>query len=781
MDAEIASRFGATLAAASRGALAAWRDADAAHATALVVVLDQFARHVLRADPDRDAKLAPTDALALDVADACVERGWWDAAPVPHQVFLLMPYRHAKAPRRAGGDGDGDDAARAADDAASEPNRPDLARLRAACALLERRREEYAGHGALLDKFYRTTLRRAQDAEGKRYLPGDDILERVEFEPDEETRARVVSHPVYVAVERFLDRKAEEAMKAMKAMDGEDEAALRASGSVARRFPFPSVAISLSGGVDSMVLATVLKRLSEEKSESKASPLFSVVATHVDYANRPESAAESAFVSDWCARRGVACVARRADEHLRRGATPREEYEAKSRAIRYDLYKEQMAIHGFPAVFVGHHEGDVQENVIANVMRGASALDLNGMRPEGVVEGVAIWRPMLGLPKEAIYDFAHAFGTPYFLDTTPRWSTRGKLRNQLVPLLSDVFGAGVMGNLKKLGDDAEELREMVESKVFAPFRRAIRSSDAGAYADLGAFEAEGRFFWREALRGFCHGIGVGAMTDKSVDQLRARVFPRAKRDGWITLKKGARSFVRGQTFAMFSLQFFGDDENDATEEREEASDESRRRAARRAEKRRGGGGGGGGGAGGGEGGGVSRNKTPLFRNPDGSPVEVRPGAAPGEWGATAVLGRWRVRMREVRNRRRGGEKGSDDDDSYDSSSSLLATSAPLDVFAVLRNEVRYYLPSFPRGGGGDESGRRFVVDAEAFRTPALRGVDAEVARRMPIVVPEGAGGDGGEYRVRAWGADALAAETCVEVELRFERCKAHSARGAGGE
>ena len=767
MDAEIASRFGATLAAASRGALAAWRDADAAHATALVVVLDQFATASFAPTPtatrlaDRRSRSSRTRASSAG-----------GGTPRPStQVFLLMPYRHAKAPRRGGDEGDERRAARAASAAASEPIRPDLARLRAACALLERRREEYASHGALLDKFYRTTLRRAQDAEGKRYLPGDDILERVEFEPDEETQARVVSHPVYVAVERFLDRKAEEAMKAMKAMDGEDEAALRASGSVARRFPFPSVAISLSGGVDSMVLATVLKRLSEEKSESKASPLFSVVATHVDYANRPESAAESAFVSDWCARRGVACVARRADANLRRGATPREEYEAKSRAIRYDLYKEQMAIHGFPAVFVGHHEGDVQENVIANVMRGASALDLNGMRPEGVVEGVAIWRPMLGLPKEAIYDFAHAFGTPYFLDTTPRWSTRGKLRNQLVPLLSDVFGAGVMGNLKKLGDDAEELREMVESKVFAPFRRAIRSSDAGAYADLGAFEAEGRFFWREALRGFCHGIGVGAMTDKSVDQLRARVFPRAKRDGWITLKKGARSFVRGQTFAMFSLQFFGDEENNATEEREEASDESRRRAARRAEKRRGGGGG--------EEGGVSRNKTPLFRNPDGSPVEVRPGAAPGEWGATCVLGRWRVRMREVRNCRRGGEKGSDDDDSYDSSSSLLATSAPLDVFAVLRNEVRYYLPSFPRGGGGDESGRRFVVDAEAFRTPALRGVDAEVARRMPIVVPEGAGGDGGEYRVRAWGADALAAETCVEVELRFERCKAHSARGGG--
>jgi tRNA(Ile)-lysidine synthase TilS/MesJ len=55
------------------------------------------------------------------------------------------------------------------------------------------------------------------------------------------------------------------------------------------------------------------------------------------------------------------------------------------------------------------------------------------MSEEGVVEGVRIWRPMLPHAKDPILEFAHTYGVPYFLDTTPTWSTRGKLRNHLVP------------------------------------------------------------------------------------------------------------------------------------------------------------------------------------------------------------------------------------------------------------------------------------------------------------------------------------------------------------
>ena len=41
-------------------------------------------------------------------------------------------------------------------------------------------------------------------------------------------------------------------------------------------------------------------------------------------------------------------------------------------------------------------------------------------------------------------------------DTTPTWSTRGKLRRQLVPLLADMYGEGFKANLSSLVSHDEE-------------------------------------------------------------------------------------------------------------------------------------------------------------------------------------------------------------------------------------------------------------------------------------------------------------------------------------
>ena len=137
-----------------------------------------------------------------------------------------------------------------------------------------------------------------------------------------------------------------------------------------------------------------------------------------------------------------------AEAGLQRGVTARDEYEKKTREARYDLYKETIgggsadpAVAGVrcPGVCVGHHVGDLQENVISNMMKGGTLLDLGGMGESSVVNGVSIWRPLLPFTKEQIYDFAHRYGVPYFKDTTPHWSTRGHLRNELVPLLSSTY------------------------------------------------------------------------------------------------------------------------------------------------------------------------------------------------------------------------------------------------------------------------------------------------------------------------------------------------------
>ena len=61
------------------------------------------------------------------------------------------------------------------------------------------------------------------------------------------------------------------------------------------------VVISLSGGVDSMVIAKCLTALYPPPSSTDAEASATrIVAVHIDYGNRAESGLEAAFLEAWC-------------------------------------------------------------------------------------------------------------------------------------------------------------------------------------------------------------------------------------------------------------------------------------------------------------------------------------------------------------------------------------------------------------------------------------------------------------------------------------------------
>ena len=141
--------------------------------------------------------------------------------------------------------------------------------------------------------------------------------------------------------------------------------------------------VSLSGGVDSMVLACILSRLGAGR--------WRVAGVHIDYGNRPESGAEADHVRAWCAAQGIEFRLRRITE-VRRAISGRDEYERESRRIRYDFYSSCLAEFSLAAgVCVGHHRGDVQENVITNLLKGTSLLGISGMSEVSTVNGVPVW------------------------------------------------------------------------------------------------------------------------------------------------------------------------------------------------------------------------------------------------------------------------------------------------------------------------------------------------------------------------------------------------------
>jgi uncharacterized protein (DUF924 family) len=90
-DAEIRSRFLATLQKAAAGELSSWEASDDG-ALALTIVLDQFPRNLFR----NDARTYSSDPLAREVARRAIDRGV-DARIDPLlREFLYLPFMHSE-------------------------------------------------------------------------------------------------------------------------------------------------------------------------------------------------------------------------------------------------------------------------------------------------------------------------------------------------------------------------------------------------------------------------------------------------------------------------------------------------------------------------------------------------------------------------------------------------------------------------------------------------------------------------------------------------------------
>ena len=92
LDAAVRTRFGATLEAAARCELFAWRGTPEGR-LAEVLVLDQFSRNVYRDTPQAFAQ----DALALALAQELVASGQDRSLPLAQRSFAYMPYMHSES------------------------------------------------------------------------------------------------------------------------------------------------------------------------------------------------------------------------------------------------------------------------------------------------------------------------------------------------------------------------------------------------------------------------------------------------------------------------------------------------------------------------------------------------------------------------------------------------------------------------------------------------------------------------------------------------------------
>jgi tRNA(Ile)-lysidine synthase len=153
---------------------------------------------------------------------------------------------------------------------------------------------------------------------------------------------------------------------------------------------FPRLALAVSGGADSMALLHLIARWRAEDALK-----VEVTVLTVDHGLRANSREEAAMVGRMAASVGLPHAALAWTRDQRQGGGVQE----RARQGRYDLMAAYCQAHDIPALVTAHHLDDQAETFLMRLKRGSGLDGLAAIPQESAWSGVAVLRPLLGIPK----------------------------------------------------------------------------------------------------------------------------------------------------------------------------------------------------------------------------------------------------------------------------------------------------------------------------------------------------------------------------------------------
>lgn len=280
------------------------------------------------------------------------------------------------------------------------------------------------------------------------------------------------------------------------------------------------IIISLSGGVDSMVILGLLIEIRKYK-------FFKIYAVMINYNLRDESIDESRFIEKFCQNNNIEIEVTHIEnfpkDRKNVGSSKRKEYEDFSKDMRFNSYKNIIDKKSAEAVILGHHKDDIIENIFTNLLKGHNLLDIEVMKSRCIIKGVLLFRPLLDFNKSDIYDFAHKYNIPYFKDTTPSWSRRGQMRKIIFPLLSKVFGSSWKVKLKEIGNQSNLLFDTVNNNLINPWINEVKfenlSSNKNFVFELPIKHKEDLCLWYYIIPKLFYRKGYQSIKKKSIEKI----------------------------------------------------------------------------------------------------------------------------------------------------------------------------------------------------------------------------------------------------------------------
>lgn len=220
--------------------------------------------------------------------------------------------------------------------------------------------------------------------------------------------------------------------------------------------------LAVSGGVDSMVLLDLLSRQADVE----------LIVAHFNHGIREDAGLDEKQVTEAAAVYGLTLVTGRTN--LGRNAS-----EEQARDARYKFLNDVKAKHGADAIVTAHHQDDVIETAIINLLRGTGPLGLVAMD-----KNKKIIRPLLNTPKKEIIKHARENKIKWREDSTnkdPKY-LRNYIRLKLLPKVDSASKEKLLksiNDISYLHDESEELIRRLSEEV-----RRKQMIDRGKFINL---------------------------------------------------------------------------------------------------------------------------------------------------------------------------------------------------------------------------------------------------------------------------------------------------------
>jgi len=215
---------------------------------------------------------------------------------------------------------------------------------------------------------------------------------------------------------------------------------------------------------------------------------------HVDHGWREESAAETELLRAEVQKLDLPF------HSTRLLGKPSKNLEDYARKQRLEFFRSLQTTVPFQAVVLAHHADDAAETVLKRLFEGAHLPHLGGMSSRTEIEGLTVFRPLLTTQKAEILSYLEQRGLTALYDKTnddPAF-LRTRLRKDVVPALSEMFGKEIGGNLLVLAERAFELKAYLEKRVAERWSSRKQTEDSVQVDLTGLERIEARYLVQKA-------------------------------------------------------------------------------------------------------------------------------------------------------------------------------------------------------------------------------------------------------------------------------------------